>query len=1244
MISAVCVRVCRLVAVAALLLAVASAQETRSTIFGRVLDASGAAVPQVTVTVTNVDTNTAARLKSNEAGYYEAPLLLPGNYQVSAEATGFKTLVRKGIVLVVASKAEIDLHLEIGTLTDSVTVEANAVMLDTETPSAGKSITNQEIMDLPNMENNAVLLAQMAPGMQTSGTTAYMGLHSNMGSSDYEMYGNVGGNDWSLDGAANVGQQRRAAFLPYNDAIAEFKVDMSNFDASIGHSTGVTISMMTKSGTNEYHGTANWQYWNARWNGTPFFSNKSYYTNLDTAIIMGDTNKANGIRAAGSQPAGHSHNYAGTFGGPVRIPKIVNGRNKLFFFAEYNGFKDLKTDDPTTFNHTVPTTPERTGDFSDLLKVNNSAQYMIYDPLTTAPDPTRSGHVYRQAFPNNVIPQSRLVDPIMKYYTNLMPQPNNLPTDPTQLPANDYLSVKTPYNWDYTSVTNRYDYNPTDKHRLYARWTYESWRENRNDWLYETAPGLNSNGQIRRTLNGALGWTWTLNPVTVVDATVSINEYQEGNSQPVATAIKPSDVGLPSYMDAQAGGFHMIPYVSIANYTSGNTTSGYPMLPNGYPSVTHYRTPEERINISRIHGTHSLRAGVDFREYFKTGGGGGATSGSFSFNNQFTQRTDDGYTPASNYGLAWAAFELGFPNSYSEAINQPLAFNNNYYGFYVSDNWRVTPRLTLTLGLRSEYESGATERYNRVLRFDPTAQPGAFATDVKNAYTAILNDPANANNAGVQLLKQYMPPSSLTIMGGTVYPGVNGTPRNIYQGQLLWLPRLGWAYQIDKKTVFRGGYGLYYDTNNVLPTGFSSGTFNTSTGNPALTNDFGQTWNVGNPTAGVSAMADPFPALYNGSRFVAPVGTGYDAYAQYGGNPSFTAYNWQHARQQRWRASVQHQFTPDLMLEVAYDGSYSDQISISHALSYVPAQFYNYAAVRSDAVASAMTAPVPNPFLPANFADIKASNPLFYTNILSTSGFFTSKTIQVAQMIRGFQQANGLTQSNLPDGLAKTNSLTVNLTKRFSKGFTINGSYTRLSTWQSTGYINTFNTEPYWQMSNNGRPDRVAISGIYQLPFGKGRKFLQHGVANVVAGGWEISSTYQYQEGPLIGWGSTLFYNGNPNDICSGGHTLQQWFNTSGFVTASAQQSTSYQAAVFPTTIPGCRSDNTNLLNAAVMRDFKLWREGSALQIRLDALNATNHPQFSGPNTSPTSTLFGQVTSQSSQINRLIEITAHIRF
>lgn len=1226
-----------LLAGAAFLCGVAAAQETRSAIFGRVLDPQSSGVPGAAVLVTNVDTGTLTRLLSNETGYYEANLLIPGNYQVIAEAKGFKKILRTGIVLPISTRREVDLTLEIGAISESITVEANATMLDTSSISSGRVLDNHDVMDLPTMGNNAVVLAKLTPGMETSGVNNYLGLHSNLGASDYQAGGNVGGNDWTIDGAPNVGQQRRMAYLPYNDAIAEFKVETSNFDASIGHTTGVTVSMMTKSGTNDYHGTVTWQYWNQRWNGAPFFTKQNYYKNIAAARASGNIDRANQLAAQDIQLPGHSHNYAATVGGPVRIPKLFDGRNKLFFFFAFNGFKDIKTEDPSTFNRTVPTLAERTGDFSDLLLTKNAARNQIYDPLTTATDPARSGHVVRNPFSGNIIPQSRLVNPALAFYTKLMPAPNNNPTDPTQDPTNNYLSNKTPYNWDYKSFTNRFDYNATDAHRFYGRWIWENFMENRNDWTYETMPGLNANGLNRHTLNGAAGWTWTANAATVIDAQVTANEYREGNIQPAATAVKPSDVGLPAYLDARAGGMHMIPFVNIPGYTD-IVYNGFPSLPNGYPALVHYRTLDQKLNVTRVHGSHSLRGGLELRQYFKTGGGGGNTSGNFSFANTYTQRTDDGFTPAGNLGLTWAAFELGMPNTWSQGGTQSLALSNPYYGVYAQDTWRISSKLTLNLGLRAEYEGGATERYNRVMGyFDPAAQLGSFASGAQAGYSAVAGS-------------LPLTPSQFTVQGGTVYVNSNGAPRTVNQGKLMWLPRLGWAYQIDSKTVIRGGYGVYYDTLNVLYQGYDQTGYSRST-SPTFTNDLGRTWLVGNPQGGVSPLSDPFPVRADGTRFDEPVGAAFGLLAKAGrGNWNYTQNDWQHARQHRWRFGVQRQFGANLVVEVAYDGAYSNQIGIGgsggnnsgHALSYLPANYFAFGNSRNIDAQNAMNANVPNPFNIKYFSDLKNTNPALYAD-MSNNGFFTSSTIQMNKLLRAFPQMNGITNTAIPVGLAKTNSLMVNLNRRFAGGFTLNVGYTMMSTWEATQFANEFNDKPYWRLSNNGRPRRLSISVIYQFPFGKGRKWCQSGIPSLLLGGWQISGSYEYQPGPLLDW-NNLFFNGNLSDIAKGPHTLDQWFNTNaGFVTSSSAAPASYQARVFPTRIEGLRADMTNQINGVVQREFKV-RERAALQLRLDALNIQNRSQFNGPSTDPLSTNFGKVTSQSSGINRFIQIMARIRF
>ena len=428
---------------------------------------------------------------------------------------------------------------------------AEAPLIDTSSVSAGRVMDNRSVTDLPTFNNSPLMLIKLVPGIQASANRRYNGVNAIGGTGEAHSAGNVGGNDWSIDGVPNMGSGYGAAYLPYSTTIQEFKVETANFDAAVGHTTGATISVMTKSGTNAFHGTATEQHWQQRWNGTRFFVKQQYYRNIAAAEAAGDTAKANELRNTPRQPSGHSNNYAGTLGGPVIIPKIYNGKNKLFFFFSLDGFEDKKTTE-STFNHTVPTMAQRDGDFSDLLRVN-VARYQLYDPLTVRADPARPGHFVRDPLPGNIVPKSRVINPAYQTYMNFMPAPNNPPANPTLEPLNNYVGVAEPYNWSYKALANRFDYQHSEKHRFFGRWSWLKYREDRQDWTFETARGLMTNGVNRNNSGLTADWVYTPGNNTVFDVNVAANHFQEGNIlTSVATDFKPSTVGLPAYMDAKA--------------------------------------------------------------------------------------------------------------------------------------------------------------------------------------------------------------------------------------------------------------------------------------------------------------------------------------------------------------------------------------------------------------------------------------------------------------------------------------------------------------------------------------------------------------------------------------------------------------------------------------------------------------------------------------------------------------------
>src|SRR5215471_11957722 len=736
------------------------AQETRSAIIGRVTDQQNSAIPGVSVVVVNPETNTAVTLTTNDTGYYEANLLIAGTYRVTAEKAGFRKLIRSGIVLPISAKVEINLALQLGEVTDSVSVTAEVPLVDTSSEvAAGRVMDNREVLDLPTFNNSPLMLIKLTPGVEASNNRRYNGVNALGGTNEAHNVGAVGGNDWSIDGVPDMGNGYQAAYLPYSTTISEYKVSTENFDAAVGHSSGISVAIMTKSGSNTYHGDLTEQYWNNRWNGARFFVKQAYYRSISAAEAAGNHALAESLRDKPVNPAGHANTYAATIGGPVIIPKVVNGKNKLFFFFSFDGFIDRKPTE-NTFNHTVPTAVERQGNFSDLLSVS-AAKYQLFDPLSVRADPSRPGHYLRDPIAGNIIPANRMINPAYQTYAKFEPTPNNPPANNTLEPLNNYLDPGEPYNWSYSAIANRFDYQLSEKHRFFGRWSWLKYREDRQDWTYQTARGLMTNGVNRNNLGATASWVYTPNASTVVDVAGGGNNNLEGNIlTPVALAFTPSSVGLPGYMDTKAAQAHALPIMSF---------SGYDTLGQSVPAWTHFEIFSIKANVSHIRGAHSLRAGIDARDHRRSGGDPGITSGSFSFTNAFTCQQDDCLT-AGTIGHSWAAFLMGLPVTSSEATNATYALSNPYVGWYAQDNWRLSRKLSLNFGLRMEYEFGLRERYNRYIAgFDPAAALPITSL----AQAAYAKSPV-----------PELPASAFSAVGGSLYTGA-GTVGSHFPGSQL---------------------------------------------------------------------------------------------------------------------------------------------------------------------------------------------------------------------------------------------------------------------------------------------------------------------------------------------------------------------------------------------------------------------------------------------------------------------------
>lgn len=462
----------------------------------------------------------------------------------------------------------------------------------------------------------------------------------------------------------------------------------------------------------------------------------------------------------------------------------------------------------------------------------------------------------------------------------------------------------------------------------------------------------------------------------------------------------------------------------------------------------------------------------------------------------------------------------------------------------------------------------------------------------------------------------------------------------------MWLPRASAAWQWNDRTVLRGGYGTYFDTLNVMNAAADQTGFSRTT-NTQLTNDAGVTWLAGDPLNGVSPLVDPFPVRSNGTRFDAPLQNALGAMARVGQGFGYNDFNRSHARVQRWRGGVQRELSSNMVVEVSYWGQWADRISISRRLDYLPQQYWATGNVRNNALATALNANVTNPFYIGNFDSIRTSDPVLYQQ-MSTLGQFTSTTIAKNRLLRAFPHMNGLNDNTDPSGKARTHALEVNFNRRFSKGFQLNTSYTRMFQEDLTTFEDEFEPAPRnWLPTNNARPHRFTATGIFELPFGKGRPLLQRGIANHILGGWQLAATYEFQPGPLLGWGNQFYY-GNAgafgSDAANVNKSLDQWFNTGlQFEKDSAKTPAAFHVRVFPRVFNELRADGLNQWNANLVRNFRI-REGMKLQLRGDAINLQNRSQFAGPDLSPTSSTFGKVQAQTSSLNRFYQIQARVTF
>jgi hypothetical protein len=1230
------------------------AQETRGNINGIVQD-SGGVIPGAAVTLTNTDTGRTHQVVTNSRGYFEAVLLNAGTYAIRIELQGYKTLSQTGIALSVGQTMSLNLTMEVGQLTEEVTIKAESPLIDATTVSSGANFDRRMVDGLPMFSNMPIMLARFTPGVAPAEAEVQNIFQGYMEGTTLAAGGQVGtgsgfdsrntGNNYTIDGAANNGFGRRIASSPNSDQIEEMRIETSNFDASQGHGTGLTISMSTRGGTNTLRGSANYTHWN---NG------------INSPSVQQKTSFAQDPRQEDAWRSGREHIGAFTLGGPVVIPKLIDGRNKLFFFGNFSMSND-SAPGRLAGSSTVPANAKHLdGDFSDLLLLPSGAgpttpaghhQYQIFDPLTTRPDPQRPGRVIRTPFPNNIIPRDRFMNPNGSYknpafamYKAMVPAPNQNFISPTQQPINNYYRAAEPDQPHNTQMSGRVDYTLSTNDRLFIRVNGNSFLESSLvDWTYDSPDpqyvGLHDVARSRFSWSATGTWTKVMKGATVLDTQISANRAHQRDTRKNLINYSGTSIGLPSYMDDYCKErFECI--LPFNDFTAPGNAATYQDFGGTVDGGIWVTTYQAQSNLTSTRGSHTWRGGVDFQLAQRTSRDGAGNMGTFTYDNTYTRAADTtNVFPAGQIGLNLAALMLGLPTSVSISDENGFDVRNHYFGTFVQDTWRATSDLTFTFGLRFEYENGIREQQNRaMLWFDPAAEL-TIANAARAAYAA---NPI-----------PEVPVSQFIVQGGSVYAGTPGYGERTWKPEALWMPRFSFGYKLGEKNVIKGGYGMYYDTINARDWTPNQDGFDVTTNNP-LSNDFGLTFNLGDPRNGILPLTDPFPVRSTGSRYESVPGNSLGADNVLG--RGFTAENPNrvHSRVQRWRIGWQREINSRTALDVAYAGSYANRQGISIRQDYLPEQYWSSANVRDTSANDYLTQNVTNPFYIGNFAFLQTTDPLLYQRLLG-SATFTSQTIQRHRLLRQFPQMNGLNFNDQPLGEIKTHSLEVVLTRRYASGLTANAAFTANRVTENRTVEEYDRAPTLWQTNNNGRPWRLTSVAVYELPFGPNKALLQErGLVSAVARDWTVGGAFEYQPGALLNWGN-IFFHGDLNDIKKDKPEValrpdgtidptKTWFNIdAGFERDTADQPAGFQKRVFPFRVDGVRGQALSFVHMNVARTFQLGGRRT-FQFRVDIQNLLNRQHYANPEMNPTSTNFGQVRAVNNNVMRFITFNAKFNF
>ncbi len=1140
-------------------------QEFRASITGTVSDAASAAVVGAKVLVTNVERNVTTETVTNGVGLYTVPHLLPGRYTLTVETPGFKKFVRQDIVLGINDRLGLDVRLEVGALTESVTVTGEAPILQTETASRGGAVEQALVEGLPNAGRNIFQVVFTQPGVYKPSTSQgnAFDIGSGIGNANPSINGasqGTNGRAWNtevlIDGLADNRASREIVAVPALETVQELQVLTNMYDSSYGHTGGGVVSFVTKSGTNTLHGVVFDRVFDAKWRAKTWVEN---FNRLTKSRLR-------------------RHNYGFQVNGPVLLPKLLDGRNRLFFMLSWD--KEPRDSQYTQLSN-VPSAAMRNRDFSGL-RAANGQPILIYDPLTTRLD--TSGRYIRTPFVGNQVPAGR-VDAVGAKILSFYPSPNQAGGGASGLERN---LVNTGIQNDLTAQwSGRLDYRLNRTHSFFGRYTVTDQHRN-GSYRFGTA----SPAEPDRTYRGdggrhfTLDWTGTLSPTTTWTLRTGFARFEETAGSAFSQSFDPIQLGWPASLVSQ---FYAKNYPAI-NFGFYQSHGADVETLNAFDTYT------LQPSVGKVIRNHVMKFGSEVRVYRGNRlARGDSTSGRMQFGRGFTQA--DPLRADALSGDEIATLLLGYPTGNFD-IPSPPAYGYRYWVLFFQDDWKLTPKLALNLGLRWDYESPVTERYNRMLRGFAFDQPSPIAAQVKNA-------PGAANC-----------PACADLRGGALYAAVGGQPRTAFgPDRNNFQPRIGVAYSLNKKTVLRGGYGLYYtaiaDTDAGSSLGFSRGT-------PIISSiDGGLTPSV--------RLADPLA----GGNLLQPIGSSGGLSTNLGLGLGANYIPRSLAASHQYSLGIQRELPMAVTLDASYVGNYSTNLPVGFGLNFIPAN-------QLGQPASTYTAQVANPF-----------RGLLPDNAALNGAMIPRQSLTVA-----YPQYAGLSLGNVPIGKNRYDSMQLTARRRFQSGLTFQVNYMITKTLEQLVFLNAqdVNLSDYSNSRLDKRltpfdvPQRLSVIGVYDLPFGRGRRYANSmpRLVDLLFGGWTLGWNVTHQAGFPIDFPNAAPLEARSAKLPSDKRDRFRWFDTSLFPRVAGPAP--FTLRDFPTRFPDVRFMDLDAWDLNLAKDIP-FHERIKGQVRVTAINSFNHPYITQmQSTSVTSAQFGQLSVTQNNPPRVFYIDFRLVF